>query len=185
VIGIAGRPASFVMTLQLDDFSFNILQEWRTRYFPQERNHLPAHLTLLHTVSAEQVTRLQESWQEFATLAPVSLRYSGPRFLGGGVAINVDSEELPVRRARLLDVMSGSLTRQDQQPFRAHVTVQNKVPPGEARELHRSLCSSFEPWTGEGRAVLIWQYLGGPWALDSQLSFNGARPLVQPGRQIR
>jgi 2'-5' RNA ligase len=168
-----GRPATFVMTLKLDDSSFSHLQALRTRHFPPERNFIPAHLTLLHTVSVDQVARLRTSWCELDCLAPVRLQFTAPRWLGNGVAIDVDSVELQSRRARLLELMSGTFTRQDEQPFRAHVTVQNKVPAEEAKALYRSLCATFEPWTGEGSAVLIWHYLGGPWSLESQLAFSG------------
>jgi 2'-5' RNA ligase len=164
---------SFVMTLKLDDASFTILQEWRSRYFPAKLNRIPAHLTLLHTVSAEQVCRLRASWQVLQRLAPIPLRYVAARFLGNGVAIDIDSAELHARRAHLLDVIRGSLTRQDQRPFRPHVTIQNKVAAEEARALYKSIGSSFEPWHGEGTALLIWQYLGGPWQSEFQLAFNG------------
>jgi 2'-5' RNA ligase len=98
--------------------------------------------------------------------------------LGNGVAIDIDSAELQALRAHLLAVICGSLTRQDQQPFRPHVTIQNKVGAEQAKALHKSIGSSFEPWHGEGTGLLIWQYLGGPWQTEFQLAFNGV-PLRQ------
>jgi hypothetical protein len=44
----------------------------------------------------------------------------------------------------MIEVMAGDLTRQDQQPFRAHVTVQNKVDAAKANALFESLRSDFE-----------------------------------------
>ena len=173
---VSGEQPSFVMTLQFDDRSLAILQEWRTRFFPAERNHIPAHLTLLHKVSAEQVSRLKSSWLQLENRPPIILRYSAPRFLGNGVAIDVDSPELLELRERLVDLISGTLTRQDQQRYRPHVTIQNKVSAGEATVLYESLCSSFEPWYGEGTAVLIWKYLGGPWAAESRLALEAVSP---------
>ena len=113
-------------------------------------------------------------------LAPVRLRYAGPRLLGNGVAIDIDSVELHALRQRLLDVIAGDLTRQDQQRFRPHVTIQNKVAPGEAKALYSAIGTRFLPWHGEGTAVLIWQYLGGPWQLHSQLAFEGV--MGEPSR---
>ena len=46
------------MTLRLDGASFDRLQTLRQRHFPSSLNWLPAHLTLLHTLSSEQVARI-------------------------------------------------------------------------------------------------------------------------------
>jgi len=163
---------TFIVTLKLDDRSFEILQGWRIRHFPPARNHIPAHLTLFHALCAEQVSRLQDAWASLETRVPVPLTYVAPRFLGHGVAIDVESAALGALRTRMAAAISGSLTRQDQQPFRAHVTVQNKVEAAEAKTLYESLRSSFEPWSGEGVAVSIWQYLGGPWAFEAEHAFE-------------
>jgi 2'-5' RNA ligase len=166
------RDASYILTLKLDDASFELLQSWRTRYFPPERNHLPAHLTLFHTLSALQIENLQAQWAALATREPMELRYVAPRLLGGGVAINVESPGLVAMRTRLMNAMSGAYTRQDQQPFRAHVTIQNKVPAAQARELFVHHQMQFKPWSGRAQAVLVWEYLGGPWALQSELPLH-------------
>jgi 2'-5' RNA ligase superfamily len=165
------RDPSFILTLKLDEDSFGLLQSWRTRYFPPERNYLPAHLTLFHTLSAQQIENLQAHWPALAG-APIELRYVAPRLLGGGVAINVESPGLVAMRTRLMTAMSGAYTRQDQQPFRAHVTIQNKVPPAQARELFEHYQTQFKPWSGRAQAVLVWEYLGGPWALQSEHPFH-------------
>jgi hypothetical protein len=160
----------FIVTLKLDGASFEKLHAWRTRNFPPAVNYLAAHLTLLHTVSAWQVARLREEWESFGRHNAVALAFTAPRFLGRGVAIEVQSASLTSLRARIMDVMAGPYTRQDQQAFRAHVTIQNKVKPEEARMLFEELRAGFEPWEGCGVSVLIWRYLGGPWEFESELS---------------
>jgi 2'-5' RNA ligase len=135
---------SFILSLKLDDVSFERLQAWRTRHFPPALNHLPAHLTLLHTASREQISRLRERWQGFELLTPPRLTFAAPRYLRRGVAIDVESPGLRSLRSRMIEVMAGDLTRQDQQPFRAHVTVQNKVDAAKANALFESLRSDFE-----------------------------------------
>jgi hypothetical protein len=69
---------SFILSLKLDDVSFERLQAWRTRHFPPALNHLPAHLTLLHTASREQISRLRERWQGFELLTPPRLTFAAP-----------------------------------------------------------------------------------------------------------
>ena len=174
---------SFIQSLKLDDGSFEKLQGWRLSYFPPALNYIPAHLTLLHTASSDQVSRLREHWPSFESLAPPELKFTAPRYLGRGVAIVIESPSHRVVRASIIEVMAGDLIRQDQQPFRAHVTVQNKVDPGEANALFESLRSGFEPWQGMGESVLIWKYLGGPWALESELRFND--PIAMAGKRRR
>jgi 2'-5' RNA ligase superfamily len=166
---------TYILTLGLDGASFDKLQAWRTRYFPPALNYLPAHLTLLHTVSLEQVDRLRTRWPVCEADGRVPLIFRAPRHLGRGVAIEVESAGLVSLRTRMIGAMAGEYTRQDQQPFRAHVTVQNKVVPEEAKALFDSLRLDFEPWTGYGTCVLVWRYLGGPWELDSELACGQER----------
>ena len=83
-----------------------------------------------------------------------------PRSLGRGVALVVTAPEAHALRATWAHL---AVTAQDRQPWRPHVTVQNKVAPAVARAtLHALEGASYE-----GRAVSVraWAYLGGPWEL--------------------
>lgn len=83
--------------------------------------------------------------------------------MGRGVGYRLDSPNLPVVRKRLAGVWWPWLGAQDRRGFRPHVTVQNKVPPEEARALHRGLEGSFAPIEVSAEGLLLWRYLGGPW----------------------
>jgi hypothetical protein len=63
------------------------------------------------------------------------------------------------------------LTAQDAQGFRPHVVIQNKVDPVEARALYERLAAGFRPYSIEATGLLLWRYLGGPWALERQFHF--------------
>jgi len=63
----------------------------------------------------------------------------------------------------LAEAFHGLLTPQDQAPWRAHVTIQNKVAPREARALQRRLSATFEPRPLAIRGLAAWRYLDGPW----------------------
>ena len=160
------------MTLKLDAASFAVLAELRARHFPAERNWLPAHLTLLHTVSSTQRAALLKAGPAFALGVPPTLAYAGVRFLGRGVALEVLSPGATTLRSAVMNAMGGPFTRQDLQPFRAHVTVQNKVSPELSRQTFDDLRARFVPWTGFGLGLLIWRYLGGPWEFDSGIDFS-------------
>ena len=64
------------------------------------------------------------------------------------------------------------LTRQDRQPFRPHVTVQNKVTPAEARRTLAGLAAGFAPFEAVGTGLALWAYRGGPWAPLSRHLFG-------------
>ncbi|WP_271594785.1 2'-5' RNA ligase family protein [Bradyrhizobium sp. CCBAU 65884] len=59
--------------------------------------------------------------------------------------------------------MRGAFSRQDSQPWRPHVTIQNKVTADAARQLHQALEGKFEPRPGTVTGLLVWEYFGGPW----------------------
>ncbi len=168
-----GDPV-YIVTLKLDRASFERVQALRAQHFPSRLNWIPAHLTLLHRLSGAQVARLAQGWHAMAGGGPLSMHYTGPKSLGRGVAIAVDAPQVGRLRDRVMEAAGGPFSRQDLQPFRAHVTVQNKVEPAAAAALLRSLEAGFEPWSGRAEGVLIWRYLGGPWELESELVFQAA-----------
>lgn len=62
-------------------------------------------------------------------------------------------------------------TRQDQAPFRPHITIQNKAEPQEARLLLEQLQLKLEPFHVV-EVLLLWRYLGGPWELIDRFTFD-------------
>lgn len=158
---------TIIVTAELDPASFAWLDGLRRQHFPADRNFLAAHLTMFHQVSADDadtVARLP------LPQAPLSAQFTGVRFLGRGVAVNVACAPL----IELRETMRHQLKRvsaQDSQPWRPHVTIQNKVPPSAARQLCEELGSDFQPRSGRVTGILPWEYLGGPWSLLQRLSF--------------
>lgn len=98
--------------------------------------------------------------------------FDAPILLGFGVAIRVRSSGLHRVREAVGKALGGEFSRQDDQPWRPHVTIQNKVTPGTAQRLHRALECDFEPRTGAVRGQRVWEYLGGPWKSVRRLPFN-------------
>lgn len=158
---------SFVVTLQIDDTSFAWLNALRRDHFPPERNMLDAHLTLFHKLDGDGVAAIEQVLAA-ERQGDIDLTFSGLISLGRGVAIAVTAPALIDLRKRLTLELGGRLTPQDRQPFRPHVTIQNKVEPAEARALLTRLGSQFVPRQGRGHAVQYWEYLGGPWRLHSR-----------------
>ena len=93
--------------------------------------------------------------------------------LGGGVAFRVVSVELDAIRRELAADFRGLLSAQDSGGWRPHVTIQNKVPPKEARALLARLEREFRPVALRIFGLGLHRYLGGPWERLETYSFRG------------
>ncbi|MEE1610696.1 2'-5' RNA ligase family protein [Microvirga sp. CF3016] len=156
--------APLILTLQFDERSFAYFDEQRRRYFPPERNFIPAHLTLFHALPGEQLEKVQRDIEVRASdQKPFSLDVTGLRPLGRGVAYALASVELTDIRRHFALVWNDWLKSQDRQNHRPHVTVQNKVDPTQARALLEELSDSFTPFQVEAVGLELWWYRSGPW----------------------
>lgn len=167
---------SYVLTLAFDDASQQRFEELRQRWYPPELNRVPAHLTLFHTLPEDDRTP--------AVLEDVAQRYSqhpvevtGVQSLGRGAALKLHSPESVALHRELQRAFEAVLTRQDQQGFRPHVVVQNKVEPSVARQTLATLSADFAPWTATAVGLDLWAYLGGPWQHVRRFAFSAAQTL--------
>ena len=163
--------APLILTLELDEAAFERFDGLRRQHFPPARNLMPAHLTLFHHLPASEQPTILAEVAAAARQAPLALRASGLLFLGRGVAFRLESPELSMVRGRLAAAWPPWLQAQDRQAFRPHVTIQNKVAPAVARALHAELSAGFAPFAVEGRGLLLWRYLGGPWQRLARVPF--------------
>jgi 2'-5' RNA ligase superfamily protein len=168
---------SFIATVEIDEENFFWLEGLRRAHFPAERNLLSAHLTLFHKLGVSQIERLHSVGMP---RAPLPLRFTGMRFLGAGVAVDIDAPELQRFRDQLKSELGGSLTAQDAQRWRPHVTVQNKVTAATAKSLWADLSNEFTPREGTATALRVWRYLGGPWSLAGRFASGGTVGPSQP-----
>lgn len=156
--------APLILTLALDRRSFAFFDERRRKYFPPERNVIPAHLTLLHKLPAElEATIVADLEEAAARQTPIPLEVTGLRSLGRGVAYTLASPELAQLRLGLAKKWALWLTLQDRQKHQPHVTIQNKVEPRIANALLSELTSAFRPFRTMGTGLDLWRYRGGPW----------------------
>ncbi|MCA1712715.1 MAG: 2'-5' RNA ligase family protein [Actinobacteria bacterium] len=148
-----------VVTLELDERSQQALDALRSRHFPPHRLVVGAHVTLFHALPGDQEAEVREALDVAADREAFDVHVTGVRFLGGGVAydLSVDPSVRQGVAARF------ALSRQDAQPWKPHVTVQNKVPAEQARLLHQALAEAFVPWTARAEGLALWRYAGGPW----------------------
>ncbi|MCV2490695.1 2'-5' RNA ligase family protein [Geodermatophilus sp. YIM 151500] len=165
-------PSPLVVTLLLADEAQQRFDRLRAEHFPPERNHLAAHVTLFHALPGEHRDAVDAGLATAADRPAFDVEVTGVRFLGRGVAYTLASAELTELRARLADAWRPWLTPQDRQRHAPHVTVQNKVAPATARELHARLAAAFAPETVPARGLGLWRYLGGPWEPVAEHAFR-------------
>ncbi len=163
-----------IVTLQLDDASFDYFDRLRAAHFPAAINHLKAHVTLFHNLpGGEERAVLETLAREAGRRAPFSLKVAGLMKLGRGTAFRLEGDELLSVRAALAAAFDPWLMRQDREKFRPHVTVQNKVSPAQALALFDHLSAGFSPFEAIAEGLQLWRYEGGPWSPVAAMAFQG------------
>ncbi len=166
-------PAPLILTLALHPDDQARFDRLRTLHFPAERNVTPAHVTLFHHLPGAEIDAIQDTLgHECAASTAFPVEAAGLRFLGRGVAYELRAAELLALRGRLARRWQAWLTPQDAQGYRPHVTVQNKARPEDARALRDAMQAGFAPFSVRAEGLLLWHYLGGPWALASEHRFS-------------
>lgn len=165
-------PAPLIVTLEADAASQARFDAARARWFPPERNLVPAHVTLFHDLpgarAGEVAARLARVARE---TAPPPFRVRSVMALGRGAALRLD---LPAGDGLRAAIGAGfEVAAQDRGRLRAHVTVQNKVSREEAAATLEALRATFAPWDGHATALLLWWYRGGPWEAAGRFAFGG------------
>lgn len=179
----AGSPMQrldpLILTAAFDARAADTFQKLRDRHFPADRNIVPAHLTLFHHLPGAEQRRILADLRDLAApLRPFGFSTTAPRFLGRGCALGISADPLVGLRDALAKTWSAWLTAQDRQKFQPHVTVQNKVAPGEAR----ALCDDLQGTSVRGEVVGLdlWIYRGGPWEASDRIRFGAARQRHEP-----
>ena len=164
---------ALIVTAELGAADFAWLDGLRRTHFPVERNQLSAHLAMFHALPPSLEQEVVGQLKMLVAAAPPDATISGLVNLGSGVAYRVHSEALEAIRAQLAGHFAGSLTAQDGQGWRPHVTIQNKVFASEARALHERLGRNFEPRPLAIHGLQLHRYLGGPWEEIGRWPFRG------------
>ena len=164
------RP--LVVTLQLDAATQERFDAERRELFPPGRTAVGAHVTLFHALPAHLREVAEVELDRLAGTPPFPVQVTDVFPLGRGVAYRLAAEEAHRLHRRLQERWQAHLTRQDAQPFRPHVTVQNKVEPEVARATLERLRASFRPLSASAVGLELWRYDGGPWTLLRRWTFG-------------
>ena len=164
---------ALIVTAELAPPDFAWLDKLRKVHFPAERNLLPAHLTMFHALPPSVEGEVRATLARLGNEAPPRASIEGLMNLGGGVAFRVASQDLDRIRQGLSQDFHGLLSAQDSGGWRPHVTIQNKVPPKDARALLEKMERDFRPRTLGISGLGLHRYLGGPWEKLTVIPFRG------------
>ena len=145
----------------------------RRAHYPPEHNRVPAHLTLFRHLPPSVEAELRQRLAGYAATGAPAATISGLMDLGVGTALRVESEGLEDIRRDLAMALGGLLTPQDRAWWRAHITVQNKVQPREAKALQMRLRPLIQRRPLAIKGLALWRYLDGPWQEVKRFSFRG------------
>ena len=164
---------ALIVTAELGAEDFAWLEGLRRRNYPPERNQVPAHLTLFHSVAPSAEPELSGRLAGLAACPAPRARLAGIMDLGSGVAFRVVSDDLDRLREDLAGDLHGLLGVQDSRGWRPHITIQNKVAPKVARDCIQALEASFSPRPLRIAGLGLHRYLGGPWETLGKYPFRG------------
>lgn len=153
-----------VLTARADPASMARFETLRRAHYPAGLNRVPAHISLFHHLPGSEVEAVVDRLKFTARHHPApEIEVAGLRSLGKGVALTLHGDGLAAIRAELAEAWAPLLIPQDRQGWRGHVTIQNKVDPGLARQTLAALSATFQPWTARIVGIDVWRYLDGPW----------------------
>ena len=164
---------ALIVTVELAPLDFAWLDKLRRAHFPPERNQLAAHLTMFHALPPSVESEVRATLARLSGERPPRASIEGLINLGGGVAFRVASQDLDRIRGELAQDFHGLLSAQDSGGWRPHVTIQNKVPPKEARALLERMEPDFRPRPLAISGLGLHRYLGGPWEELAIIPFRG------------
>jgi hypothetical protein len=164
---------ALIITAEIAACDLAWLEQLRRRHYPVERNQVPAHLTMFHALPPSAEGEARRALARFGAEAAPHAAIEGLMDLGGGAAFRIVSPDLDRIRRELAEDFHGLLSAHDAGGWRPHVTIQNKVPPKEARALIAGLGRDFRPRPLAISGLGLQRYLGGPWEKIAVYTFRG------------
>lgn len=165
---------ALIVTAEIAPHDFAWLDRLRRAHYPQERNQLSAHLTMFHALPPSSEGEVRATLARSARERLPRASIEGLMDLGGGVAFRIVSHDLDRIRRELSEDLHGLLGAQDSGGWRPHITIQNKVPPREARMLKSKLEQDFRPRSLAISGFGLHRYVGGPWEKLAIYAFRGS-----------
>lgn len=169
----SASPAPLLVTAELPPDLLGWADAMRRAHYPPERNRLRAHVTLFHMIPPSAEGELFEILVKLGRRPPPPARIDGLMKLQQGTALAVKSPAMTEMYADISYSLHGLLAKQNVNPARLHITIQNKVSATAARSLHAQLAPAIKPveFRFYGFGVYAWEE--GLWREIRKIPFRG------------
>jgi hypothetical protein len=164
---------TLIVTADFAASDFAWLEGLRRAHYPSDQNRVPVHLTMFQGLPPSAVEDVRRQLALHSAAPPPRATIAGLMNLTSGVAFRVVSDELETIRDSIADHFHGLLCAPDAAGWRPHVTIQNKVPPKQARALIAGLERDFRPRPLGVAGLSVHRYRGGPWETVGTYAFRG------------
>jgi hypothetical protein len=163
-----------IVTVDFTPSDFAWLDGLRRAHYPAERNRVPAHLTMFQGLPPSAMEEVKRQLALHACGPPPRATIAGLMSLTSGVAFRIVSDDLESIREAIADHFHGMLSAPDSAGWRPHVTIQNKVPPRQAKTLLEELEREFRSRPLGIAGLSVHRYRGGPWETLATYKFRGS-----------
>jgi 2'-5' RNA ligase len=166
-------PTGFILTLEMDGEAFAELDALRRRYYPPERNLVPAHVTLFYRLPEDRLREIKALLAKVAAgEKPFDIGVGGVKAIERGVAILLHSPRLSQLHGGLAEEWWPWLTEPDKAGFQPHVTIQNNVSAGEAYRTQKAVAAELSASRIRALGLHLWRYRDGRWEDDRLFRFR-------------
>lgn len=166
------EEAVYILALRTDAAHHERMTALRNRYFPAKINKLEAHIALFRALPGTKLDTLHSDIRELVEATkPFPIKATRPFPMGHGVGINAYAPEANAIFERLKECWADFLSKQDQS-FRAHYTVQNKVEKEEVESTLKEIKESFQVDEGMVEGLVLYRYDKGFWRHSQEYVFG-------------
>ncbi|KAI4181591.1 MAG: hypothetical protein L6R41_006536 [Letrouitia leprolyta] len=166
------ESSSYILALNTDPTHHKTVTALRNKYFPAHLNKLSAHIALFRALPGSELPKIQNAIQNLVLrYHPFQISTGKPFLLSHGVGLEANVKPAQEIFRTLKAQWSPFLSKQDQS-FRAHYTIQNKMD--DKRIVQKTLeevQGSFTGSTGMVTGLSLYLYDRGYWRLKHIYEF--------------
>ncbi|KAL8834140.1 MAG: hypothetical protein Q9170_003887 [Blastenia crenularia] len=164
---------TYILTLNTDEAHDKAVTALRNQHFPAKLNKLSAHIALFRALPGSELSTIQAAIEDVVNqYNPFPISTGKPFLLAHGVGLEADVKPAQEIFRTLKAKWNHFLSKQDQS-FKAHYTIQNKVEDKKVMErtLHE-VQRSFTGSTGTVTGLSLYLYSRGYWKLRQFYPFT-------------
>ncbi|KAL8919747.1 MAG: hypothetical protein Q9208_006613 [Pyrenodesmia sp. 3 TL-2023] len=163
---------TYILALDTDEAHHRAVTALRNQHFPPKLNKLSAHIALFRALPGSELARIESAIQDLTHhQRPFPISTGKPFLLSHGVGLEVHVAPAQDIFGTLKAQWQGFLSKQDQS-FRAHYTIQNKVEDKEeVQKTLQEVQRNFAGSTGTVTGLSLYLYARGYWKLKQVYAF--------------